>query len=106
MLLTGLTPSARGSNPNHPHRRPPERGDRRGSHSGDTNASAAGGGPGQIIVDDVMAARQTLPAIEGLDEIPGVERLGVQLILAEIGADMTPIPDRRAPGANGSRLPD
>lgn len=33
MLLTGLTPSARGSNPNHPHRRPTERPDRRGSHS-------------------------------------------------------------------------
>ncbi|MDV6985570.1 hypothetical protein [Mycobacterium intracellulare] len=53
-----------------------------------------------------MAARQTRPVFEGLDEIPGAGRLGVQLILAEIGADMTPISDRRAPGANGSRLPD
>lgn len=92
MLLTGLTPSARGSNPNHSHRRPTERPDRRGSHSGDTNASAAGGGPGQIIVDDTMAARQTLPAIERLDELAGAGRLGVQLILAEIGADMTQFP--------------
>ncbi|WP_134770489.1 hypothetical protein [Mycobacterium europaeum] len=81
-MLTRLTPSARGSNPNHSYRRPTERPDRRGSHSGDTNASAAGGGPGQIIVDDTMAARQTLAAIECLDEIAGVGRLGVQLILA------------------------
>jgi transposase len=50
------------------------------SHDGDRH------GPGKAT------AGAELTAIERLDEIPGVSRLGAQIILAEVGLDMTRFP--------------
>lgn len=50
------------------------------SHDGDHH------GPGEAT------AEAELTAIERLDEIPGISRLGAQIILAEVGLDMTRFP--------------
>jgi transposase len=44
-------------------------------------------------------------AVDRLDEIPGVGQLAAQLLIAEIGADTGPVPNRRAPGVVGQVRP-
>jgi transposase len=55
-------------------------------------AEPAGGPP----ADTPPATDQPLPALDRLDEIPGLAHRGAQIILAEIGLDMTrfPTPDQ------------
>jgi transposase len=44
-------------------------------------------------------------AVDRLDEIPGVGQTAAQLLIAEIGADTGPVPNRRAPGVVGQVRP-
>jgi hypothetical protein len=44
-------------------------------------------------------------AVERLDEIPGVGQTAAHLLIAEIGADTGPVPNRRAPGLLGQVRP-
>jgi transposase len=53
-----------------------------GVDAGGTTGPSAGGGPGAAV----------LPAVARLDEIPGISALGAQIILAEVGLDMTRFP--------------
>jgi hypothetical protein len=44
-------------------------------------------------------------AVERLDEIPGVGQTAASLLIAELGADTGPVPNRRAPGVVGQVRP-
>jgi transposase len=44
-------------------------------------------------------------AVDTLDEIPGIGTISAQVIIAEIGVDMSPIPHRCPPGLLGPLRP-
>jgi transposase len=44
-------------------------------------------------------------AVDRLDEIPGIGQLAARLLLAELGADTGPVPDRWAAGVVGQVRP-
>lgn len=55
-------------------------------------ACAPAGPSGDQPTDSAPAGEQPLTALDRLDEIPGLARRGAQVILAEIGLDMTQFP--------------
>jgi transposase len=55
-------------------------------------AGAPAGGPGGPPAGSTPAPDPPLPALDRLDEIPGLARRGAQVILAELGLDMARFP--------------
>jgi transposase len=59
----------------------------------------------QVLAELARVAAPCSPLLALLMTIPGVSRRTAEVLLAEIGADMGPVPHRRAPGLLGGSVP-
>jgi transposase len=75
------------------------------THAGITSAESVPGHPNSGVdpqTGELLAA--PLPVVDRLDEVAGIGRHAAQVIIAEVGLDMGPVPHAGAPGVLGARL--